>query len=158
MSLEEILRDIKDRRNARRTAILDRRSRPSEWVDKLGDNLARIAGHKWNWNDHDGLPVREDVLELIVGLFSNKGTVLSEGLLLGHLPDPILVLEPDGTVSLCLGNDSDRRMSIRFQCAGIVTYIKNWEDCETVETGVIRFSDPDSIAALCDLLDWIATN
>jgi hypothetical protein len=162
MSLADVIQEMRRRRTARQQARRDRvcraTGRPDAFVADLTRKLEGIVGAAWNWDGFNGLPPRDDAMDLFARVFGTPGTVLTSGLVLGYLGVPEVLLESDGTITLALGHETDRRLSIRFVCDNVAVYTKSWEDCETSESGVIRFSGSEGIAAVGDLLDWIATN
>ena len=126
----------------------------SDWVMEELFRL-RLKGY-----DHDGaggLPLRADVADLVATVYDLAFT--------DKMPDPIVSLNGNGTLDVEYDGDSGRKLFLCYQCAGVVTYIRAFEDDQTVIEGTIRLNfntyggkfDPDDFLELTGLFDWLAS-
>jgi hypothetical protein len=153
-TFDKALAQLDAMRQPKRPASVDIRAHILKEVQKV------LARRRFDWDGARGLPIRPDVLELIVGLFTHD-RFLHPGLAidsetLQRCPVPTLALNPNGTVTIRFDNPDGRRLSLRFECALVVTYVKSLDEDQASIEGTIRFAiDPGSLIDFCELLDWI---
>lgn len=126
-------------------------------ADHVVSSLRSLRLMQWDWDGARGLPMRADVADMTIDAFE------SETIAAIVCPGPSVSLNMDGSVSVQYVDEfTERMVDLCFQCAGVVTYTKNFEDGQTQIDGVIRLSDdsdtPDCYGELAELLRWVIDN
>ncbi|SIO37695.1 hypothetical protein SAMN05444166_4210 [Singulisphaera sp. GP187] len=126
------------------------------------ESLQQLRLMEFDWDGVQGLPLRGDVADNVSDVYEGGVDLLLEDLA-EHLPMPVVSLNPNGTIEVLYKDpDSNRELVITFQAEGVLTYVKLFDDGQTMVEGVIRvnlLSGPYEVdlSELKDLFDWLAS-
>ena len=126
-------------------------------VETVMSSLREFRDREYDWNGSAGLPMRSDAADTLSDVYQGIPSVAS-------LPDPVISLENDGTISVEYEreNESDlgKKLFLTFVCDGVMTYMQVFTDGSTTVDGTIRldrYESPDGAfdASEASILDSI---
>lgn len=124
------------------------------------DVIKSFRLREFDWDGSGGLPLRADVADTISDIYLSEIYAVPEEVLYA-LPKPSLLLAPNGTVEVAYDAWGYKQLLLTFECQGVVTYIKVYDDDHTSIEGTIRFDvlepSPEDVAELTELFLWIAS-
>lgn len=114
---------------------------------------------EWDWDGAGGLPLRSDVADTAVKVFEEDSIVN-----LINCPLPTVSLNGNGTVEVAYADEfTERELWLTFQCEGVITYIKRFEDDQTTIEGTarigfagIRADEAADLNELRELFCWLS--
>lgn len=123
--------------------------------DATVNRLRVLRLMEFDWDGDGGLPMRSDVADTAIAVFDDPEVI---GDFAYRLPLPDVSLSSNGTVDIEFGDADGKQLMLTFQCDGVVSYIKVYEDGNASIEGVIRVDTltptPDDFVELTELFGW----
>lgn len=114
---------------------------------------------EFDWDGVGGLPLRSDVADTAHDVYSEPHIL--DDAILGDLVPPSISMSSNGTIEVVYAIDGYRQLFLTFECAGVVSYIRVFEDEQTSVEGVIRLemdsTSPDDFSELQELYEWLVS-
>lgn len=128
----------------------------SIFSESVVKSLRGLRLMEYDWDGSGGLPMRSDVADTAIAVFDDPDVI---GDSTYGLPLPSISLSSNGTVEVAFAEPDGRQLFLTFECEGVITYVKVFDDEQTSVEGVIRVDtltpSPDDFVELRELFGWM---